>query len=898
VKASPLMKIFLFAFVLLLNLVGSAVAATNPVPFINQPVSPGAIAPGAAGFTLTVNGSGFVSSSVVQWNGSPRATTVVSGTQLTANILASDVVAPTTATITVFSSGPGGGTSNPQFFQVVNHTSSVAYNSSGISTLSQPTKVVVADFNGDGKLDVATLNNDISVSVLLGNGDGTFRAATIYQPIGGLTALSAVAAGITVGDFNGDGKIDVAVSYSFFNNATTSLAFGIFVLHGNGDGTFGSAFGAGGSPTIGTTGTTFLTADLDGDGILDLVFDCLPQSGAGVCVALGQSDGTFAVTSGPPVTSGRNGSAALSDFNGDGKLDLVLSSIDSTGTETLAVALGNGDGTFGAVTTVDTISNVNVSSIVAADFDGNGIPDLAIYLQTCSPPAPCTGVVQTYSGNGDGTFQSSLPTSLGTSIGTGPLVVGDLNGDGILDLAVLNSVLLGRGDGSFALNPVPSPQIVGAVGDFNGDGKLDLIAPVSQGFYELLEIPGDFTGYSTPTSRTVVAGAAADYFVYIRPLYGYLQDTALSVTGLPAGVTASFSPTTITASNGSSDLSVVTSPATIPGTYTITLVGTSNGVTHTAPLTLVVDPAVGDFTGGATPTSQVIGQGMTASYAIQVESLNNFTGDVTLSLTGLPTGATANFSPNIVTGGSGSTTLTINTALSTPVGQFALNLTGTSGAISHSSHLILNVIAQADFTGYISPLAASVIRAGKANYTINIVSILGFTGNVSLSVSGLPTGATAKITPATIIGGAGSASLVVTTTSTTPTGAYTLTITGTCGTLVHSTTVLLNVNPSAGDFTGSVTPLSQSISAGAIANYTVSLSPLGGFTGDVTLSVSGVPAGVAASFSPGNIIPGASGSATLTISNTGGLASGSYPITLTGTSGGVVHSITITLVVN
>src|SRR5437762_11012278 len=97
--------------------------AQNPVPLINQPLVPDAVAPGGPGFTLTVNGTGFVSGSVVNWNGSPRATTFVSSSQLTAAIDASDIATEGTAQVTVVSPGPGGGASNAAFFETTNATS-------------------------------------------------------------------------------------------------------------------------------------------------------------------------------------------------------------------------------------------------------------------------------------------------------------------------------------------------------------------------------------------------------------------------------------------------------------------------------------------------------------------------------------------------------------------------------------------------------------------------------------------------------------------------------------------------------------------------------------------------------------------------------------------------------
>src|SRR5205823_211361 len=138
--------------------VAMATAQTNPVPLISQPLVPDAIAPGSAGFTLTVNGTGFVSGSVVNWNGSARATTFVNSSQLTASILASDIATASTASVTVVNPSPGGGTSNIVFFPITTSTSSVSFTTSDYATGLAPSVVTVGDFNGDSKLDLAVSN--------------------------------------------------------------------------------------------------------------------------------------------------------------------------------------------------------------------------------------------------------------------------------------------------------------------------------------------------------------------------------------------------------------------------------------------------------------------------------------------------------------------------------------------------------------------------------------------------------------------------------------------------------------------------------------------------------------------------------------------------------------------
>src|SRR5439155_23776146 len=150
--------------------------------------------PGGPDFTLTVNGTGFVSGASVNWNGSARATTFVSTSQLTTTILASDIAIASTASVTVVNPSQGGGTSNIVFFPITTSTSSVSFTTSDYATGMTPNSVAVGDFNGDSKLDLAVANvGSSTVSVLLGNGDGTFQARMDY-------ATGYVPLAVTVGD--------------------------------------------------------------------------------------------------------------------------------------------------------------------------------------------------------------------------------------------------------------------------------------------------------------------------------------------------------------------------------------------------------------------------------------------------------------------------------------------------------------------------------------------------------------------------------------------------------------------------------------------------------------------------------------------------------------------------
>jgi hypothetical protein len=223
---------------------------------------------------------------------------------------------------------------------------------------SNPDAIAAGDFNGDGKLDLAVANfSGDNVTILLGKGDGAFGAPVEFP-----TGSSPDS--IAIGDFNHDGHLDLAVSNYGSNNVS--------VLLGKGDGTFQIAknFAVGASPDSVASG------DFNADGNLDLAVasEGTSYGGSGyVSVLLGNGDGTFK----PAVNYGSPGSyfdaVAVGDFNGDGKLDLAVANYDICN---LSLMLGNGDGTFGPAATYAAGSNPYM--VAVGDFNGDGTPDLAV----------------------------------------------------------------------------------------------------------------------------------------------------------------------------------------------------------------------------------------------------------------------------------------------------------------------------------------------------------------------------------------------------------------------------------------------------------------------------------------------------------------------------------------
>lgn len=204
-----------------------------------------------------------------------------------------------------------------------------------------------------------------------------------------------------------------------------------------------------------------------------------------------------------------------------------------------------------------------------------------------------------------------------------------------------------------------------------------------------------------------------------------------------------------------------------------------------------------DYSLSATPSSQTVTQGGSTSYAETVSALGGFTGDVTLNVSGLPAGASASFNPDPVPGGSGTSTMNVTTSSSTPAGTYQLTITGSSGSLTHSNTvtLVVTAVSTGDFSLTASPSSQKVSRGSSASYTETVTPSGGFAGTVNFSVVGCPAN-TSCVAPSPVAissGSSASSKLTVSTTSSTPTGTYSLTITGTNGSLVHSNSVILRV---------------------------------------------------------------------------------------------------------
>ncbi len=372
--------------------------------------------------------------------------------------------------------------------------------------------LAVGDLNGDGKPDLAVVEND-GIGILLNAGSGTFGAATYYASG---VAGSQVGDGIAIGDLNGDKKPDIVV---------TNETSGAIVFLNQGGGVFTES-GVVNGPFVGAT-NNILLADINNDKKLDIV---IPDSAGDVFTFYGKGNGTF--SSGPvyplQVAGSGNVLVALGDFNGDGALDLV----DTDGITMNTVSLGRGDGSFQTAQAYSyTAAFFTGNNVVTADFNGDGIPDAAY----SSVPLNVGTDRQSFAvmlGGPHGTLgaPSYIPAGSCSGQQTEWIATGDVNGDGKADVVatlVANgntgcqnnvvAVLTGLGTGKFAkakyyATGASSSAQEGEIYlvDVNGDGKLDIVTSNSDGTISVLLNKGNGT-YNPGTLITSVSSLAAFY---------------------------------------------------------------------------------------------------------------------------------------------------------------------------------------------------------------------------------------------------------------------------------------------------------------------------------------------------------------------------------------------------
>ena len=580
--------------------------------------------------------------------------------------------------------------------------------------------VTNGDFNGDLKTDMAIANaGSDNVTILLGDGQGGFS-----QPAGSPVSVGAKPQGIATGDFNQDGKMDLAVA--------SVNGMNVSVLLGNGQGGFTAASY---SPiSVGGVATEVRVGDFNHDGKPDLVVT--DQENDKVMVLLNNGAGFSA---GVEYAAGvLPHSIAIADFNGDGKADLAIADstdqiLGRTG-NTVTILLGNGSGGFSAAPGSPFATGANPQSIVAADFDGDGKLDLATANYDSNN-------VSFFSGDGAGRFTQMAGSPV--KVGTNPisLTLGDFTGDGVMSVAVANFwdggvTLIKPGSGSFTTTTVSAnaPTAV-AVGDYNGDGSTDLVI-IDSGGGVGVQVGQDgvskMTFSSGPPSTGAAGTALTSFQVLLEDPAGavYPATNKVTLTSTPTGVSGTL---TANAVNGVATFSNVV--FNTPGAYTLT--AASSGLTSIVSPSITVSagaPATLSFS--TQPSNTATGAAISPSVVVQLkDSLGNLTTSTqAVTITSTPTGVGGATTVNAVSGAATFSNLTFNSP-----GSYTLTATSASvtAATSHT-FTVTSVATKLAFT-----TQPSNGYTGQALTPAPQVSVLDGAGNVvSSSTAAITIGST------------------------------------------------------------------------------------------------------------------------------------------------------------
>ena len=700
----------------------------------------------------------------------------------------------------------------------------------GLGVASAGSSVILfADFNGDGKTDVVVSTAGLEI-VFLGNGDGTFQAAKTSAGI----PSSCSTAFVVSGDFNGDGKPDLAL-----NCPSVTSASGVYILAGNGDGTFQAA-----TLSIPNVSGTMAAADLNGDGKLDLVVEVGGIAGQ---IFMGNGDGAFSNAnsyalnflspfSEPPLV---DGGISIADFNLDGKPDIAVGN---------NLLIGNGNGTFQGVVRADT-SNPSSPFAAVGKFDNlQCVPGVAAALNLD---------IDIFANDGKGGLSLSHTYANVLNAPAAQVVTGDFNGDGNLDLLAVTvdgptgdwgyCVLLGNGDGSLQppmCNPQGVPSVTRAItlvaGDFNNDKKLD-VAVGGLSNQSLAILLGNGDGTFVPAAYVFDGGGdklmAADFNGDGNLDIAAGATTQTIETALLFGKGDGTFQAAIFPSNLSGFGALFTSGLTNDGHADLVsrnqvALGNGNGTFTLGPQLPFVRVGAADFNGDGIP-DLLVSPDQIAGVVVPP----NQTG----VLLGNGDGTFSSTNDYITKNGAMQTTLIADMNNDgRPDIVFSIPLLAAPG---FSSIGVLLNTSPANFSLSATTFSPSTVTAGNSSTAIiGLNPNFGFNQTVTLVCSGLPSGTTCAFNPASVPGGTTTSLLTISTASNTAAGSYPLEVQASTGTLTHQVAVTLVVQ-AAPDFaiTGPPTA-SQSVSAGQSAMFSMSLTPVGSFSGTVSLGCAIAPA--------------------------------------------------------
>ncbi len=597
-----------------------------------------------------------------------------------------------------------------------------------------PSAVAAGDFNGDGKLDLATSNYQANTVSILLNANQGFFAPPVQLPAGVAPQF------ITVTDLQNDNRLDLVI--------VNALSDNVAVYTGNGNGTFSAPV----TYPVGDDPRCVAAGDLNSDGRPDLAVTNLNTGTISILL----NNGAGLLNAAAPLTFAPGiRFVGLADLNADGRTDLAAI---NQRTNTLSVALGNGNGTF------NTPANYGVGTLpqglTIGDFNSDGYLDIAVANTT-------TFDISVLLNNGNGTYATGGTFALPTNANPGSIVAGDFNNDGRLDLVTSNyvtdniSVLLGNGAGTFTsvnnFEMGSGPQHLVA-GDFNGDGRLDIVTSnlnsgdVSVRYNNCAPLPAN-----TAPTITLAGGG-----VFLRQQgSAALVSTLATVTDaetipnnliVTANAPAGISVSNITNTNGTITASLAASCTVQPGANNVVLTIRDGGMavttaTFTVNVTANAPPALSAY---PAPAAINVGTGTT----ITPSNPPSDNGTIT-SLTATATGFAGTLAVNATTG-----VITVSNARLG--GTFGIVVTATDNCGANSTQTV-NLTVNRIFTAVALNIASGPYIAGQpVNFTATVTGAAGivptgtvtfFDGATALGTATLSASGQAALTTGALVAG-------------------------------------------------------------------------------------------------------------------------------------------------
>ena len=391
-----------------------------------------------------------------------------------------------------------------------------------------------------------------------------------------------------------------------------------------------------------------------------------------------------------------------------------------------------------------------------------------------------------------------------------------------------------------------------------------------------------FSLSSSASSLTLlVGGASANSTISVTGQNGFSSNVNLAASGLPSGVTATFSPAS---TSSKSTVTLTPGSTAVPGTHTVTVTGTSGALTGTTTIALTI-PAP-SFSLSSSAGSLTLVAGYNNPVEIAVTNPIGLVNKVSLAASGVPKGVAAAFA----TVNASTTSLTFTMSSSAVPGKYPVTVTGTSGKATSTTTIVLTIPAPSFSLSSSASSLTLLVGGASANSTISVTGQNGFSSNVNLAASGLPSGVTATFSPAST---SSKSALTLAPGSTAVPGTHTVTVTGTSGALTSTTTIALTIPVPSFSLSSSASSLTLLV-GGSSANSAISVvNPIGLSSSNVNLAASGLPSGVTATFSPAST----SSKSTLTFTPGSTAVPGTYTVTVTGTSGAAKNTATIVLTI-